>query len=120
MRLLSWLLGKKTENAAATSEDTRANAKGKPSGDVAGQTVTPPHPEELGKQAPANPEADKVRRWKESGQAWAWVEKRQGCWNHDEWLAFLEEVKRSPFWPMNADAVGMVLEEIKREWPKRN
>jgi hypothetical protein len=35
-------------------------------------------------------------------------------------LALLEELKRSPFWPMAPDAVGLVLEEEKRERLQRN
>jgi hypothetical protein len=82
--------------------------------------VTPPHQEELGKQTPANPELENLRRWRESGQARAWVEAHQGSWNHADWLALLEELKRSPFWPMNADAVGLLLEENKRGCLQRN
>jgi hypothetical protein len=42
------------------------------------------------------------------------VEQRKGCWNHDDWLALLEELKGSSWWPMRVDAVGLTLEEIKR------
>jgi hypothetical protein len=48
------------------------------------------------------------------------VEQRQGCWNHDEWLALLAELKASSWWPMRADDVGLTLEEIKRQWLQRN
>jgi hypothetical protein len=114
--MLRWLLGKKAE----TVEDARNNSKREAAGDVAAQTVAPSHQQELNKQAPANPETENLRRWRESGQARAWVERHQGGWNHADWLALLEELKASPFWPMNADAVGLVLEEIKRERLKRN
>jgi hypothetical protein len=60
--------------------------------------------------------AENLRRWRESGQAKAWVAAHRGQWNHDDWLALLEELKRSSFWPMPPDAVGLTLEETRREW----
>jgi hypothetical protein len=69
---------------------------------------------------PLPPEAENVRRWRESGQARSWVESHQGRWDHQEWLALLDELRRSPFWPMHPDAVGTVLEEVRREWSQRN
>jgi hypothetical protein len=62
-------------------------------------------------------ETENLRRWRASGQARAWVAAHQGQWNHDDWLGLLEELQRSPFWPMHPDAVGQVLEETKRESP---
>ena len=50
----------------------------------------------------------------------AWVEEHQGNWNHEDWLALLEELKKSPLWPMQPDAVGLLLEDSKREWLERN
>jgi hypothetical protein len=57
-----------------------------------------------------------LRRWERSGQARAWVEARQGQWGHDDWLALLEDLRRSEFWPLEPDAVGEVLGEIREEW----
>ncbi len=48
------------------------------------------------------------------------MEARRGQWGHAEWLALLDELKRSPYWPLDPDSVGLVLEETKREWLKRN
>ncbi len=72
------------------------------------------------RQAPANAEAENLRRWRESGGTRTWVEERQGRWNHDDWLNLLDELKRSSFWPMSVDAVGLALEETKAEWLRRN
>ena len=72
------------------------------------------------KQPALPPDVENLARWKTSGQARAWVEARRGKWNHDDWLALLDELKRSPFWPMQPDAVGAVLEEHKHEWLRRN
>jgi hypothetical protein len=66
------------------------------------------------------PEDENLRRWRESGQARAWVEARQGQWGHEDWLALLEALKQSEFWPLDPDAVGLALEDAKREWLQRN
>jgi hypothetical protein len=79
---------------------------------VPGRSLAPePRPEAL--------EVRNLRRGKESGQARAWVEARNGQWGHAEWLALLETLKRSDLWPMQPEAVGLTLEEIKREWLQR-
>jgi hypothetical protein len=65
------------------------------------------------------PEEENLRRWRESGGARAWVEARQGRWDHQDWLALLESLRRSPYWPMRPEAVGLALEEIKQDWAKR-
>jgi hypothetical protein len=124
VRMLSWLFRKKAKPDTPALEGrtliARENSKLKPAGDAKERAATPPRKEESGRQALANPEDENLRRWRESGQARAWVEARQGCWNHDDWLALLEELKGSSLWPMKADAVGLMLEETKREWLRRN
>ncbi len=99
MRFLTWLFGKKEPAAPAPHEPTA--------------DPRPPQPE-----SPS--EADNLRRWRESGGPRAWVEARRGQWGHAEWLALLEELKRSPYWPMQPDAIGLALEEAKRAWLSRN
>lgn len=98
MSLFAWLFGKK--GAAAT----------------AARTEEPPPAESRSSAG----EMENVRRWRESGQARAWVDAHDGCWDHAAWLALLEELRRSPFWPMPPDAVGLALEEARREWLQRN
>jgi hypothetical protein len=61
-------------------------------------------------------EADNLRRWQESGAAAQWVEAHEGTWGEAEWLALLEELRRSEFWPLDPEAVGRVLQERKLEW----
>lgn len=111
MGLLNWLLGKK-EPAVAVS----AAAERGPLAVVPSRPAPPPEPERSRRPS----EADNLRRWRESGQARAWVEARRGQWGHAEWLALLDELKRSSFWPMEPDAVGQVLEAAKHEWLHRN
>jgi len=77
-------------------------------------------PSKQEKQTSPPSEADNLKRWRESGQARAWVEAHKGQWGHQEWLALLEELQRSPFWPMHPDQIGIVLEDLKREWLQRN
>jgi hypothetical protein len=66
-------------------------------------------------QAPAVSEEENLRRWKASGQPRAWVEAHHRQWNHDDWLALLAELERSPFWPLRPEAVGQTLEDTRRE-----
>jgi hypothetical protein len=68
---------------------------------------------------PAPPEEENLRRWRESGEARAWVEARQGRWDHNDWLALLESLRRSRFWPLRPESVGLVLEELKQDWARR-
>jgi hypothetical protein len=77
-----------------------------------------PHGEDGRK--PSSSEVDNLRRWRESGQARAWVQARAGRWTHADWLALLDELKRSPFWPMLPDAIGLALEEEKQQLGLRN
>jgi hypothetical protein len=57
--------------------------------------------------------ADNLRRWQESGQPHLWVESHNGQWNHADWLALLDDLKRSEFWPMDPNTVGRLLEQMK-------
>lgn len=108
MSFLAWLFGKKEEPVATARPQGRAAPEERPR--TTGSSVRP---------ATAD-EADNLRRWRESGQARAWVEARGGRWDHAAWLTLLEELKRSPYWPMQPDAVGLVLEETQRQWLQRN
>jgi hypothetical protein len=58
--------------------------------------------------------AQNLLRWERSGLPQEWVHDHHGQWGHSDWLALLESLKRSDFWPMEPDAVGSVLEELKK------
>jgi hypothetical protein len=117
---LRWLFGKQEKSiAAAIKEQTQASPDNEEPTHAAKAREQSASATSSERQA-ADLEADNLRRWRESGQARAWVEAHQGRWDHDAWLALLDELKRSPFWPMHPDAVGLVLEEIRREWLSRN
>ncbi len=57
-----------------------------------------------------------LRSWRESGQPWLWVEARRGEWGHGDWLALLDSLRPSQFWPLDPEAVGVVLEQVKRQY----
>jgi len=65
-----------------------------------------------------DPSAENIRRWRQSA-APAWVEARRGQWNHQDWVDLLDSLRRSEYWPMNPDAIGLTLEELKREYQAR-
>jgi hypothetical protein len=54
-----------------------------------------------------------LRRWQRSGQPRLWVEARRGQWGHAEWLALLESLSRSQFWPIDPAAVGREVEHAR-------
>jgi hypothetical protein len=76
---------------------------------------------QLGARVPplGPPETQNLRRWRESGQARAWVEARHGRWGHEDWLGLLDTLRRSPFWPMQPEEVGRLLEETRQDWLRR-
>jgi hypothetical protein len=120
--LFEWLFGKKRGPVASTGPEGRGPA-------LAAKEVRAREevrvrmsaaekreaPSDGPRQLPAATPDDNLKRWQASGQARAWVMAHNGRWDHDDWLALLEELARSPFWPMEPDAVGRVLEELKKE-----
>jgi hypothetical protein len=54
-----------------------------------------------------------LQRWQQSGQPRHWVEAQGGQWNHHDWLALLDLLRRSEFWPMDPAEIGRVLEGIR-------
>jgi hypothetical protein len=61
-------------------------------------------------------EKTNLRRWLDSGQARLWVESHRGRWGHADWLALLEMLRQSELWPVQPEAVGRVLEGLRRQW----
>ncbi len=102
MGLIDWLLGKRGTASLSAGVKQAATA-----------AVGP-------ERRQTSSEAENLRRWKESGKPRAWVEAHKGRWDHNDWLGLLEELKRSPYWPMQPDEVGMALEDARREWSRRN
>jgi hypothetical protein len=57
-----------------------------------------------------------LRRLAGTGRLRRWVEDREGRWDHAAWLELLGELRRSHYWPLDPDAVGEALEELKAAW----
>ncbi len=54
-------------------------------------------------------------RWQASGGPARWVEARHGAWGQDELHALLDSLRASEFWPLEARAVGKVLDDRAKE-----
>lgn len=61
-------------------------------------------------------ERENLRRWQESGHGRRWVEAQHGQWHHDDWQRLLRGLQGSVFWPLEASAVGRLLEGYRLEW----
>jgi hypothetical protein len=65
--------------------------------------------------APAHTD-NRLCHWIESRWPSRWVESHHGSWNHSDWLALLEDLKKSVFWPLDPADVGEVLEAVRVCW----
>ncbi|MFN8443137.1 MAG: CHAT domain-containing protein [Caldilineaceae bacterium] len=61
----------------------------------------------------------RLDRWRASDWPRSWVGAHRGQWNHADWEALLNDLRQSIYWPMESREVGLVLEELKREWHAR-
>ncbi len=115
MGLLDLLFGKKEKSVPT------APAKREPTPPSTAPRQDPGVNENKPASRPANevrtgtqpPEVENLRRWRESGQARSWVEAHKSGWDHQDWISLLETLQRSPYWPMQPEEVGRVLEELK-------
>jgi hypothetical protein len=53
--------------------------------------------------------------WQETGELLQWVRSHTDGWNHDDWLTLLHDLPTSGFWPIDADALGQLLERTAQE-----
>ncbi len=114
MSFLDWLLGKPKPTGTTTTSTISA-----PAAPVAPPAAAPPATSAratAANGAPAAPRSpeENLKRWRESGEPRKWVEARKGLWNHDDWVALLDALQKSEFWPMDAEAIGRTLEELKQ------
>ena len=138
MGLFDWLFGKSEKPAAAPAAEraptptpiATAERSPTPAAMPTNSSAPPEGSRPRAQPVPARsaaaesarveaPEVRNLKRWKESGQARAWVEARNGQWGHADWLGLLDTLKRSELWPMQPEAVGLALEDAKREWLQR-
>ena len=54
-----------------------------------------------------------LRRWRQSGLARRWLEAHRGGRSRHDWLALLETLRRSDFWPMEEAAIRRVVETFR-------
>jgi hypothetical protein len=56
-----------------------------------------------------------LRRWRDSGEAWRWVEAHRGEWSHHDWMTLLSGLQ---CWLGRLDpvAVGQTLEDLKQRY----
>jgi hypothetical protein len=57
-----------------------------------------------------------LRRWQDSGWPRQWVEVRNGAWCHGDWLALVDQLRGSEYWPLELAEVGRVLNGLAVEW----
>jgi hypothetical protein len=57
-----------------------------------------------------------LKRWQESSAPWRWIESHHGIWGHDDWLALLESLRQSEFWPLDPAEAGCWLESLVPLW----
>src|SRR5262249_26048563 len=57
-----------------------------------------------------------LHRWRNSGEARGWVEARQGRWEHADWLALLDDLQQSEFWPLDMASAEQVLRTMTAEY----
>ena len=60
-------------------------------------------------------ESENLARWIESGEPARWVAARRGEWNHRDWLALLDVLRRSRYWPLREADIGRTLEENRED-----
>jgi hypothetical protein len=56
-----------------------------------------------------------LRRWQDSGEAQHWLDRHQGEWTEDDWLALLQDLERAGFWPIEPTVLLGLLEQMQEE-----
>ncbi len=54
-----------------------------------------------------------LKKLAKSGKLEEFVEKNQGRWDHQNWLALCDEISREGYAPVDFDQVGVILEQYK-------
>lgn len=62
---------------------------------------------------------DNLKRWMKSGEPGKWVETKGGQWTYTEWMALLDQLKASAYWPMNSDDAGAHLDSLARQYREK-
>lgn len=105
-------LMKKPVATQAVSKAKTANVNAKP---VVASSVTKAV---VAKPAarPAPTKESNLKKLAESPIIADFVKAKDGCWNHQDWLTFLSDLKKNGCDPIDPDQVGLLLEEKKAKY----
>jgi hypothetical protein len=71
-------------------------------------------------QSPDREVAERMECWKQSGMAREWVLEHLEGWDHSAWVAMVNRVKATPFWPLKVDEMEAYLQSIRvKLWHER-
>jgi uncharacterized alpha/beta hydrolase family protein len=59
---------------------------------------------------------ENLKKLKKSPVIRNFVKERNGCWNHEQWLEFIETKVKPKYDPIDVDQVGLLLEEKKAQF----
>lgn len=98
----------KKETAAPAKKSTRAaSAKTvKPAAKSAAKAAAKP--------VASNDPEENIKRFAKTALAMNFVKAHNGAWNHEDWLAFISDVKAKGYFPIDWDRVGLILEDKKK------
>ena len=98
----------KKETAAPAKKSTRAaSAKTvKPAAKSAAKAAAKP--------VASNDPEENIKRFAKTSLAMNFVKAHNGAWNHEDWLAFISDVKAKGYFPIDWDRVGLILEDKKK------
>ena len=61
-------------------------------------------------------EESNYKKLRRSPIAMNFVKRHQGCWNHQDWLDFLNYIHAKGYTPICDDQVGLILEACKTKY----
>ena len=98
----------KKETAAPAKKSTRAaSAK-------TAKTAAKPAAKAVAKPVASNDPEENIKRFAKTALAMNFVKAHNGAWNHEDWLAFISDVKAKGYYPIDWDRVGLILEDKKK------
>ena len=106
--------GIKTEKKYDSSPISKETRRWK----MTAKTLKPKTPKAKTPKAPkaktnCSPEDANLKKLARTQIPMSFVKRQNGAWNHQDWLAFLEEIKAKGYDPIDTDKVGLLLEEKK-------
>ena len=99
----------KKETAAPVKKSTRSAASAKTA-----KTAAKPAAKAAAKPVASNDPEENIKRFAKTALAMNFVKAHNGAWNHEDWLAFISDVKAKGYYPIDWDRVGLILEDKKK------